>query len=81
MEAVWKRPHPALAIESRGVTTISLRVRDLELAQIDERAVALGMTRTAFMLRAALDVATADERRLQTIETRLSRVETVLFAE
>jgi uncharacterized protein (DUF1778 family) len=61
------------------MATISLRVSDEHLAEIGERADAAGMTRTAFMLRAAVDAATADEERLDRIEARLARAESVLF--
>jgi hypothetical protein len=60
--------------------TISLRVRDAELAEIDHRAGELGVTRTAFMVRCALDVATADEQRLDDVEFRLARLEELAFS-
>jgi uncharacterized protein (DUF1778 family) len=57
------------------MTTISLRVRDDELAEIDRRAAEAGLTRTALMLRAVLDAATADEKRFYEIEDRIERLE------
>jgi uncharacterized protein (DUF1778 family) len=61
------------------MATISLRVADADLAEIDRRAGCARMTRTAFMLRSALGVATADEERFDGIERRLSRIEEVVF--
>jgi hypothetical protein len=45
------------------MATISLRVHDDELAEIDWRTGEAGVSRTALMLRAVLGAATADERR------------------
>jgi hypothetical protein len=59
--------------------TISLRVRDAELAEIDRRACELGVTRTAFMVRSALNVASADEERLDDMERQLARLEELVF--
>ena len=64
---------------SPGVATISLRVPESQLVEIDERADAAGMTRTEFMLRAELGAATSDEQRLERIEARLDRAESVMF--
>jgi uncharacterized protein (DUF1778 family) len=61
------------------VPTISLRCSGDERAELDQRAGCAGMTRTAFILRAALDQATEDERRFAEIEARLARAEALLF--
>jgi hypothetical protein len=61
------------------VPTISIRVPDDDLAEIDRRAGELGTTRTGLMLRAVLGGITADEERLGRIEDRLDRVEASLF--
>jgi hypothetical protein len=55
--------------------TISLRVHDDDLEDIDRRAGDLGMSRTAFLLRAALGAVTADEKRFAALEERLDWVE------
>jgi uncharacterized protein (DUF1778 family) len=57
------------------MSTISIRVNDDDLAEIDRRADSAGMARSAFMLKTALDRATADERRLEEIEDRLAHAE------
>jgi uncharacterized protein (DUF1778 family) len=62
------------------LSTISLRVRDSELAEIDRRAGKLGVTRTAFVLRCALDLASADEQRLDDVERRVARLEELAFS-
>jgi hypothetical protein len=59
--------------------TISLRVGDNELAEIDRRAGELGVTRTAFLVRCALNIATADEQRLDDVERRLARLAELAF--
>lgn len=59
--------------------TISIRIPDADLATIDDRANSLGVSRTAFLLRAALDRSTADEQRFAEFEDRLARVEAALF--
>jgi uncharacterized protein (DUF1778 family) len=63
------------------VPTISLRIDDQSLAELDARADRAGLSRTAFVLRAALDRATADERLFESIEERLVRAEELLFAQ
>jgi hypothetical protein len=55
-------------------------VRDSELAEIDRRVGELGVTRTAFMVRCALDAGTADEHRLDDLERRLARLEELAFS-
>lgn len=50
------------------MATISIRVPDDDLETIDRRAGELGITRTALMLRAVLDRATADEERFRELE-------------
>jgi uncharacterized protein (DUF1778 family) len=65
-----------------STTPITLRVPDDDLAEIDRRAKARGLNRTAFMLGLALaeDLArTADEARFEDIEERLSALEERLF--
>jgi hypothetical protein len=62
-----------------GMASISIRVADADLQELDRRASLAGMSRTAFVLKAALDRATEDELRLADIEDRLSRVEDALF--
>lgn len=79
VEAAWKRQRPTRRIQSRTVPTISIRTSDDDLAKIDRRAEQLGVTRTAFMLRAVLGRATADERWRHEIEERLTRAEEALF--
>jgi uncharacterized protein (DUF1778 family) len=62
-----------------AVAKVSLRIRDAELEAIDRRAAEAGVTRTGYMLRAALDLATGEEQRLESIEDRLERIEVALF--
>jgi uncharacterized protein (DUF1778 family) len=62
-----------------STTTISIRVPDKDLAEIDRRAAAGGWTRTAFLLRTALGAATQDERRLEDHEQRLKLLEEQVF--
>lgn len=57
-----------------AVATISLRVPDSDLERIDRRAVELGVSRTALMLRAVLDKATADEKRFRELEDDIERL-------
>ena len=61
---------------------ISIRVPEPDLEEIDRRAKAHGMSRTAFLLTAALAdhlAQTVDEERLEAIEERLGRVEAATF--
>jgi predicted DNA binding CopG/RHH family protein len=62
-----------------STTTISIRVPDDDLAEIDRRRAALGMNRTAFLLRTVLGAATQDERRLKDHEQRLKDLEEQVF--
>jgi hypothetical protein len=60
------------------MASISLRVPDDDLAEIDRRAAARGLNRTEYMRRCALsdDLAeTADEARFHAIEERLELLE------
>ena len=63
------------------VATISIRASDSDVEEIDRRARGVGMTRTAFMLRAALDSATADEQRFEKLEDRVVRLEQARYGE
>jgi hypothetical protein len=50
------------------VATISMRVSDAELEEIDRRARERGMTRSALMIGSTLDLITADEARFRELE-------------
>jgi hypothetical protein len=54
---------------------VSIRVPDPDLIEIDRRAHRSGMTRSAFILKTALDRATGDERQFEEINERLRRLE------
>ena len=61
---------------------ISLRVRDSDLAQIDQHARKVGLTRTDYMIRAALGepfTLGGVEERLDSLEQRFSRLEELRF--
>lgn len=59
-------------------TAISVRIRKDQLAAIDKRARAVGLSRNAYMVRAALGELTEPseiETRLEDVEARLGRLE------
>jgi uncharacterized protein (DUF1778 family) len=61
---------------------ITIRVSEDDLAEIDRRAAARGLNRTAFFLRAVLSdelAQTAEERQLERLERRVGRLEAFLF--
>lgn len=61
---------------------ISIRAAEADVEEIDRRASARGMSRTAFLLETALAdhlAKTADEERNDRIEERLHRLEAATF--
>ncbi len=61
---------------------ITLRVSEDDLAEIDRRAAARGLNRTAFIRSAVLSdqlAQTPEERQLERLERRVSRLETSYF--
>ena len=60
----------------------AIKVLPEELAEIDKRAKRLGLTRTDFMIRKALDQPVGDENhteRIDDLARRLARIEEVTF--
>lgn len=65
-----------------ATVAVSLRVPEDDLTELDRRASSRGMSRSGFLLGAALSdqlAQTKDEERFERIEARLARVEAVTF--
>jgi uncharacterized protein (DUF1778 family) len=61
---------------------ITIRVSEDDLAEIDRRAAARGLNRTAFFLSAVLSdqlAQTAEEERVERLEARVHRLEVLSF--
>jgi hypothetical protein len=58
----------------RDVSTISMRVPNAQLEEIDRRARERGVTRSALMIGATLDLITADEERFRELEDEIGRL-------
>jgi hypothetical protein len=58
----------------RDVSTISMRVPNAQLEEIDRRARKRGVTRSALMIGATLDLITADEERFRELEDEIGRL-------
>jgi uncharacterized protein (DUF1778 family) len=76
------KPGPRIAARHPDRKLTAIKILPAELAEIDKRAKRLGLTRTDFMVRKALDKAVGDEghtERIAELEERITRLERVTF--